>query len=63
MGCVAVGGQTDVVIMGFAKAFDKISYQHLIGKLHRYGIQGSTHAWIHNFLNNRSQKVVVDGEM
>ena len=50
---VAAGGQTDVVIMDFVKAFNNVPYQHLIGKLHRYGIQGSTLAWIHSLLNNR----------
>ena len=35
----------------------------IIGKLHQYGIQGSTLVWIHSFLSNRSQRVVVDGEM
>ena len=30
--------QTDVVIMDFAKAFDKVPHQHLLYKLKYYGI-------------------------
>ena len=59
---VAHGGQVDVVIMDFAKAFDKVPYQRLLGKLHHYGIQGSTLDWIAAFLSDRTQKVIVDGE-
>ena len=59
---VADGGQIDVVIMDFAKAFDKVPYQRLLGKLHHYGIQGSTLNWIDAFLSDRTQKVIVDGE-
>ena len=30
--------QTDVVLLDFSKAFDKVSHQHLFHKLHHYGI-------------------------
>ena len=30
--------QTDVIIMGFAKAFDKVSHRRLLYKLDHYGI-------------------------
>ena len=35
--------QTDVIIMDFAKAFDKVSHRRLLYKLDKYGIRGSTH--------------------
>ena len=38
--------QTDVIIMDFAKAFDKVSHRRLLYKLGYYGIRGSTHKWI-----------------
>ena len=40
-GPAAHSGQWDIVVMDFA--FDKVPYQHLLGKLHHYGIQGTTH--------------------
>lgn len=34
------GKQTDIIVMDFAKAFDKVSHSLLLQKLHHYGIQG-----------------------
>ena len=38
--------QTDVVLLDFQKAFDEVQHERLIDKLHHYGIQGNTNAWI-----------------
>ena len=46
--------QTDVLIMDFSKAFDKVCHNLLIHKLHHYGIQGKTNAWILGFLSGRT---------
>ena len=54
--------QTDVIIMDFAKAFDKIPHRRLLYKLDYYGIRGSTHKWINSWLSEHSQKVVLDGQ-
>ncbi|KAK7087826.1 hypothetical protein V1264_021830 [Littorina saxatilis] len=54
-------GQTDVVVMDFAKAFDKVNHSLLVHKLHHYGIRNSTNSWISSFLHGRSQAVVVEG--
>ena len=54
--------QTDVIIMDFAKAFDKVSHKHLIHKLNFYGIQGKTLNWITDFLKDRTQTVLLEGE-
>ena len=54
--------QTDVIIMDFAKAFDKVPHRRLLYKLDHYGIRGSTHKWISSWLSERSQKVVLDGQ-
>jgi len=56
------GQQTDILIMDFSKAFDKVSHTRLILKLHHYGVQGRTNAWIQAFLGGREQQVVLDGE-
>jgi len=56
------GTQSDLIIMDFAKAFDKVSHSRLLLKLDHYGIRGKTLQWISSFLRNRSQRVVLEGE-
>ena len=56
------GTQTDVIIMDFAKAFDKVSHWRLALKLKNYGIAGSINKWIKEFLSQRSQRVVCNME-
>ena len=54
--------QTDLIIMDFAKAFDKVPHRRLLHKLDYYRIRGSTHKWISSWLSGRSQQVVLDGQ-
>ena len=54
--------QIDVIIMDFAKAFDKVPHRRLLYKLDYHGIRGSNHKWITSWLSERSQKVVLDGQ-
>ena len=56
------GGQVNAIVMDFSKAFDKVAHNRLMHKLDKYGIQGNTAAWIKDFLSERTQQVVVDGE-
>ena len=56
------GKQTDAILLDFNKAFDKVSHEKLIYKLHGYGIRGKTLTWIKAFLNERSQTVVLEGD-
>jgi hypothetical protein len=58
---MAQGEESEILIMDFAKAFDKVNHSLLMHKLHCYGIKGSTHRWIQSFLQNRRQAVVVSG--
>lgn len=58
---MADGKQTDVAVMDFSKAFDKVDHLRLVLKLKRMGINNKTSNWIQSWLSNRSQKVVVDG--
>jgi hypothetical protein len=59
----AKGDQVDVILLDFAKAFDKVPHSRLLHKLSFYGIERNTLRWIREFLTNRSQRVVVDGQM
>ena len=54
--------QTDVFVMVFANAFDKVCHSLLTHKLRHYGIQGNVNRWIKNWLASRKQSVVVEGE-
>ena len=53
--------QTDVGILDFSKAFDKVSHNRLLHKLKHYGINGNILHWIKSFLHGRTQRVVVEG--
>ena len=52
-------GQTDVVLLNFSKAFDKVSHRHLSTKLHYYGIRGSTLSWINAFITENKQSLLM----
>ena len=56
------GSQTDLVLLDFSKAFDKVSHQKLLLKLHQYGIRGLSLKWIQTFLSGRTQTVVLENE-
>ena len=52
----------DVIYLDFRKAFDTVPYARLINKLYAYGIRRRLLRWIQNFLTNRKQKIIVQGE-
>ena len=54
--------QTDLVLLDFSKAFDKVSHQKLLLKLHKYEIRGPSLKWIQAFLSGRTQTVVMENE-
>ncbi len=54
--------QTDLILLDFSKAFDKVNHEKLLYKLHFYGIRGETLTWIKAFLDNRTQSVILNGE-
>ena len=56
-----MGKQTDLILLDFSKAFDKVVHEKLLMKLHHNGIRGDTLKWIKDFLNNRTQTVVING--
>ena len=50
--------QTDLIIMDFAKALDKMQHWRLSYKLEYYGIPNDILQWITTWLSGRTQKVV-----
>ena len=56
------GKQTDLILLDFSKAFDKVNHLKLLYKLQVHGVQGRTLGWIESFLLGRSQTVVLNGE-
>ena len=54
--------QTDLIIMDFAKAFDKMPHRRLLHIFDYYEIRGSNHKWINSWLSGRTQQVVLDGQ-
>jgi len=51
----------DVVYLDFSKAFDTVSHNILLGKLRKCGLDEWTVRWIENWLNGRTQRVVISG--
>ena len=55
------GGNVDVIYLDFLKAFDKVDLGILLHKLKHLGIGGKLGRWLHSFLINRKQQVIVKG--
>ena len=55
------GNAVDIVYLDFSKAFDKVSHDILISKPTRYGLDRSNIRWIHNWLQNLTQRVMING--
>ena len=49
--------EADVVYMDFRKAFDSVSHDGLLQKLHAAGITGKLWSWLQSYLKHRSQCV------
>ena len=54
--------QTDLILLDFSNAFDKVNHSKLLWKLRQYGVRGNALSWIRAFLGNGSQTVVLKGE-
>ena len=55
------GKPVDVVYLDFSKAFDRVCHRRLIYKLWKLGIRGEILDWITEWLQNRKQRVVLNG--
>ena len=54
--------ETRAVFLDISKAFDKVWHDGLLFKLKSYGISGCLFTIIKDFLNNRNQRVVLNGK-
>ena len=52
--------QTEMIMLDFSKAFDKVSHIKLISVLKSYKINQTIIRWIHRLLKTRTQQTVVD---
>jgi len=60
-GWVDEGRAVDVVYFDFSKASDTVSHNILLGKLRKFGLHEWTVRWTENWLNGRTQRVVISG--
>ena len=57
------GKIVDLIFFDYAKAFDRVSHQILLAKLHQLGISNIVLEWIRCFLMRRTMKVRVAGRL
>lgn len=52
---------TSAIYTDFSKAFDRVNYSILLGKLESLGVGGSLLSWLGSYLHGRNSKVVING--
>jgi len=50
------------VYVDYSKAFDVVSHNKLIVRLHSYGVRGAVLLWIKNFLSNKTKQTRVEAK-
>jgi len=57
------GQQTDVIVIDFSEAFDKVDHHKLVHKLKQMWVNLYITTWIKYFLHNKSQQVLVENKV
>lgn len=60
---VSEGKEIRVVFCDVSRAFDRVWHQGLLFKLEKCGIAGTLLAWLKDYLHERYQRVVLNGQM
>ena len=62
--CKAIDDNKEVciVFLDISKAFDKVLHKDILFKLKKCGIDGGLLAWFANYLKERVQRVVINGQ-
>jgi hypothetical protein len=53
----------DIVFLDYAKAFDTVPHERLLTQIESLGITKNCLLWIRNFLTDRRQRAVINGEL
>ena len=59
---VAEGKEIRIVFLDISKAFDRVWHAGLLHKLQAFGIKGKLLAWFTDYLRDRRQRVVIEGQ-
>ena len=52
-----------LILLDLSTAFDMVNHSLLLNRLkYRFGVDGTMLDWLHNYLTDRSQKVVIDAD-
>ena len=53
----------DAILLDYRRAFDRVSFRHMLEKVKSHGICGRLLNWIENWTLERFQRVVINGEL
>ena len=59
---VSEGKEIRIVFLDISKAFDRVWHRGLLKKLEHFGIKGCLLEWFRDYLYDRTQRVVVNGQ-
>ena len=57
------GNSSYCIFLDFAKAFDTVNHEILLGKLDYYGVSGVAHSLLSSYLSNRTQQTEINGTL